>query len=305
LLLGRTFMVRPLPEDVKEFENQIINEYFCVYDNVSHVPVKIRDRFCQAVTGIEVVRRELYTTAGEARFASKATIALSAITPPLPELEHQNRTVSINFTERKEGSFIAKEELFKIVDRNRDDIMLNLVRRMNLVIEALTAQRNYVPKVNVRLASIGTFILRVARHEGWEDDANKLLASWAEEQTGYTLQDDDISTALTRWMGRDDWVPDTELTATSLNNLLCRFMCETNIQNLNWRGNHLVLAKIISRNLKVYTSRFGLLRQKCTLQNSRGGYSYRFNPDPQLLDTIKKAAADERQVLDSGFRESF
>jgi hypothetical protein len=303
LLLGPTFMVRPLPEDVREFENQIINEYFAVYDNVSHVPAKIRDRFCQAVTGIEVVRRELYTTAQEARYQSKATLALSAITPPLPELEHQNRTVSINFKERTESGYIAKEELFKVVDRNRDDIILNLLRRMTLVLEAMEAQRDYVPKVNVRLSSIATFILRIARHEGWEDDAQKLLSAWAEEQTGYALQEDDVSTAITRWMGRADWKPNVELTATALNDLLRRAMGDTDEQNLNWRGNHLALAKMISRNLKIYSSRFGLERQDCTLRNSRGGYSYKFNPKPELLDGIKKDAAYEKQILSSNGQE--
>jgi hypothetical protein len=305
LLLGRTFLVRPLPNDIREFENQLIHAYFLAYDNVSHVAAEIRDRFCQAVTGIEIVRRELYTTAEEARYSSKATIALSAISPPLPELEHQNRTISINFTERKEGSFIAKEELFKVIDANRDDIILNLLRRMTLVVEALTAQYDYIPKVNVRLASIGTFILRIARHEGWEPEAQKLLEAWAEEQTGFAIQEDDVCVALTRWIGRDDWTPDVELTATTLNNLLCRCMSTTNYQNLNWRGNHLVLSRMIGRNLKVYASRFGLVRQKCTLHNSRGGYSYRFNPDSELLAMIKKEAVDERQILDSGFQEGF
>lgn len=297
LLLGPTFMVRPMPEDIREFENQIINEYFAVYDNVSKVPSAIKDRFCQAVTGIEVVRRELFTTAGEARYKSKATIAVSAITPPLAELEHQNRTVTINFQERTESTFVAKEELFKVVDENRDEIMIDLLRRMTLVLEALEAQKDYVPKVNVRLASIAQFILRIAKHEGWEDNAQKLLDAWSGEQTGYAIQEDDISTAMTRYVGGSTFKPNVEMTATMLNEHLCHAIGGVTRVNLSWEGNALKLANRISRNLKVYASRFGLERQDCTLRNSRGGYSYRFNPQPALLASVKAEAKYERENL--------
>jgi hypothetical protein len=188
-----------------------------VYDNVTKVPPDIKDRFCQAVTGVEIVRRVLFTDKREMRETSKATISLSAIEPPLPELEHANRTITINFTERPEGSFVDKKELFRVVLRNRDDIIVNLLHRVSDVLWALRTQQDYVPKVSVRLASIATFILRIARSGGWEDRAKKLLDAWAAEQTGYSMTEDDISTAITRWMGDEKWVPGVQLTATMLN----------------------------------------------------------------------------------------
>jgi hypothetical protein len=294
LLVGPSFTVRPLPNDVREFENQVINEYFIAYDNVSSIPREIKDRFCQAVTGLEVVRRELFTTSQEARSKSKATISLSAIHPPLPELEHQNRTITINFNER-ENSFVAKEELFKVLDANRDDIILNLIRRMSLVLGALWEQRHYVPKVNLRLSSVATFILRIAKHEGWESEAQNLLDAWADEQSTPT-DDDDVETALTRWIGRDDWVSGVELTATVLNERLKMVMSVNSASennNLSWQGKHLVLAKIISRNLKTYASRFGLKRIK-----ARGkAHTYQFVPTPARLAEIK--AGLNRQPFES------
>jgi hypothetical protein len=293
LLLGPTFMVRPMPEDIREFENQIINEYFAVYDNVSHVPPKIKDRFCQAVTGIEVVRRELFTTASEARYRSKATLAVSAITPPLPELEHQNRTVTINFQERTESTFVAKEELFKVVDQNRDDIMIDLLRRMTLILEALEAEKNYVPKVSVRLASIAQFILRIARHENWEPYAQKLLEAWSGEQTSYAIEEDDVSTAMMRYVGGTTFKAGIELSATMLNKHLCFAMGRGTGQGLSWEGNYLKLAKRISHNFRVYASRFGLGRGDSTLRNTRGGNTYKFTPSPELLAQIKAEATYE------------
>ena len=303
ILVGSRFTPRGLPKDIKEFENQLINEFFVLYDNVSKVPSEIKDRFCAAVTGVEIVRRVLFTDKREMREKSKATISLSAIKPPLPELEHANRTITINFGERAEGTFIAKEELFKVVASNRDDIVLNLLHRMTQVLEALDQEHQYIPKVNVRLASIATFILRVARHEGWEDDGKKLLSQWGAEQTGYSMMDDDISTALTRWIGRDGWEPNRELSATALNEQLCFAMgCmrkenRTNRQDLSWYGKHLTLANTIANNLKVYQERFGLVRGKSTLRHSRGNHSYTFNPGAELLQEIKDDAKYERGQL--------
>jgi hypothetical protein len=297
LLLGPSFAPRPLPVDIKEFENQIINEYLMAYDNVGHVPAAIKDRLCQAVTGIEVVRRELFTTAGEARFRSRATIAMSAISPPLPELEHQNRTVTINFQERKEGSFIAKEELFKVVDRNRDELVLDLLRRMTLVLEALAAQRDYVPRVSVRLASIATFILRVARHECWENRALKLLDAWSGEQTAEALEDDDLSEAIARWMVRPGWKPEW-MTASTLNDALVAVMIggDPDLKNLrtrslSWDASPVSLGRKLGNNLKVYKARFGLEREKSRFQNSRGTQSYRFVPDEKQLEGARELAS--------------
>lgn len=300
VLCGPKFSPRSLPTDITEFEIQVINSAFLVYDNVSKISADIRDRFCASVTGLEIVRRVLFTDKREMREMSKATISLSAIEAPLPELEHQNRTITINFGEREAGSFIAKEELLRVVAQNRDDIILNLMRRMTLALEALYEQRDFVPKVGVRLASIGTFILRIARHEGWEEKGTELLTAWLAEQTGYSMVEDDVSTAMTRWIGSANWVPGVELTASMLNDKLCDAMgfgekkYIANRKDLSWRGNHLMLAKTIARNLKVYVQRFGLERAKSTLSNSRGNHTYKFNPSIELLDGIKSEAKYER-----------
>ena len=218
-------------------------------------------------------------------------------------MEVANRTITINFGERVEGTFIAKEELFRVVAANRDDIILNLLHRMTLILGALDKEHTYIPKVNVRLASIATFVLRVARHEGWENDAKKLLSQWGAEQTGYSMTEDDISTALTRWMGRYGWQGNHELSATTLNEQLCAAMgCmrkenKTNRQDLSWYGKHLKLANTIASNLKVYHERFGLVRSKSTLRNSRGGWTYKFNPKADLLKAIQDDATYERGQL--------
>jgi len=165
---------------------------------------------------------------------------------------------------------------------------------MVLVIEALEAQRDYVPKVNVRLASIATFILRVARHEKWEKDAWKLLAAWGEEQT--RVQEDDISTALRWWITVERWkAAGIEFTATALYQALCEVMLKHHIKadDLDWKGSADSLGKRIAANMKIYVKHFGLERVESKARNTRGGWSYRFKPTAEQLDVLRKIKTEE------------
>lgn len=298
VLLGEGFRAQPLPGDKKEFENQVINSYYIVYDNVSHVPREVRDLICQAVTGLSVVRRVLYTDKDELRVPSKATLALSAINPPLPELEHQNRSITVRFNPRPQGTYVSQIELEGQVLANRDEIVLNLLYRLSLAVAALEAQRGYVPKVNNRLASVATFILRIAKHEGWEEDAKRLLDAWSGDQVAESLDEDDVSEAIARWMSRPKWEPEW-LTATGLNEALVAAMApetldpvlkSTRIRNLSWDSDALKLAKRLGANLKVYAARFGLEREKSRFQHSRGTWSYRFSPSASQLQEARQLA---------------
>lgn len=123
ILIGPKFSCRALPDDTAAYENQVINEHFVVFDNVGRISPKVADRICQSVTGFEVVRRELFTTAGEFRAKARATNAISAINSPLTELEHKNRALTIHFNKRTKGN-IVDTELRAAIARNRDDIIL-------------------------------------------------------------------------------------------------------------------------------------------------------------------------------------
>jgi hypothetical protein len=163
------------------------------------------------------------------------------------------------------------------------------------VLEALEEQANYVPTVNVRLASIAQFILRVARHEKWEAEARKLLLAWAGEQT--SVQEDDVATALTWWITGEGWQPGVDFTPTALNKVLCEVMQKHGhgyrSEDLDWRGSAESLGKRISRNLKVYINHFGLERSKSKAHNTRGGFGYRFIPSKEQLAALHQVVAEE------------
>jgi hypothetical protein len=294
ILLGKDFKSRPFPSDPKELCNQSINTFYAVFDNVTSIPRDMRDLLCQLVTGMDVVRRILYTDRAELKVPSILTPAISSIESPLPELEYTNRAITVNFEQRAERTFISEVELRNAILRNRDDIVRNLLYRMSLVLEALEAQRDYVPKVSVRLASVATFILRIARHEGWEDSAKGLLDAWAGEQTSDALIEDDVSTAIGRWMSDKDWKSGEWLSATGLHDALVDALISGRdeavkhsvIHSLSWK-NPTELGKKLGANLKVYQERFGIERKK----QRNGGNYYVFEPNSAQRATAKESGA--------------
>jgi hypothetical protein len=307
VLIGPQFLCRPLPDDPLAYENQAINEHYVVYDNVGRIPPKVADRICQSVTGFEVVRRELFTTAGEFRAKARATNAIAAINSPLTELEHKNRALTTHFNKRTKGN-IVDVELRGAIARNRDDIILNFLRRAVWIVEALEAQKDYVPYVNVRLAGVGTFLLRVARHEGWEDEAKRLLEAWEAEQISGALSggDDDISSAMSRflingnsWRGKflSPGMLNDELQFAAVgrpdddDGLAVREIRQMRLKQLSWHGNTGTLGRRIGANLRVYAERFGLRRVASHFRNTRGGWMYKFEPTPEQLDGCRELVA--------------
>jgi hypothetical protein len=312
ILIGPQFLCRPLQDDTLAYENQAINEHYIVYDNVSKISPKVADRICQSVTGFEVVRRELFTTAGEFRAKARATNAIAGINSVLTELEHKNRALTIHFNKRTKGN-IVDVELRAAIARNRDDIILNFLRRAVWIVEALEAQKDYVPYVNVRLAGVGTFLLRVARHEGWEDEAKELLEAWESEQIGGALSggDDDISTAMSSFLASDDLWKGKYLSPGTLNDELqfavigrpddddgpaVREMRQMRLKQLSWHGNTKALGRRIGANLRVYAERFGLHRVPSDFRNTRGGWMYKFDPTPEQLEGCRELAAGVLEV---------
>ena len=199
-LFGPEFRVERLAEDVKEFENAVINNDFLAIDNTTGIPKKIRASICQTVTGFQVTRRELFTTTGQVQRPSTATLAVAGITKSLNETEHSNRSIDIKIKERPPENNISEQDLHTSIDLSRADVMGELLFRIQLALKALDAQRDYTPTTSLRLAGFASVLLRVARHEGWEAEAKDLIDTWHEEQTEAALEGEDVAEMIAMWM---------------------------------------------------------------------------------------------------------
>ena len=282
-LFGPEFRVERLPEDAKEFENAVINNDFLAIDNTTGVPKRIRSLICQTVTGFRVTRRELYTTMGQVQRNSTATLAVAGITKMLNETETSNRSLDIHIKERPPENNISEQDLHTGIDLARADKMGELLFRVQMVLKALHAERDYTPTTSLRLAGFASALLRVARHEGWEAEAKNLIETWHEEQIEAALEGEDVAEIIAMWMSQPHWKPVT-LSTEELNRQLCTVGIANSIRETSWEGRPQWLGMRLQRSAESYRRRFGLeiVPDKHTKSNR-----YRFAPTEEQLSLLR------------------
>jgi len=294
-LFGPEFRVERLPEDVKEFENAVINNDFLAIDNTTGIPKKIRASICQTVTGFQVTRRELFTTTGQVQRPSTATLAVAGITKVLNETETSNRSIDIRIKERPPENNISEQDLHTNIDLARPDMMGELLFRVQMVLKALDAQRDYTPTTSLRLAGFASVLLRVARHEGWEAEAKALIDTWHEEQIEAALEGEDVAEIIAMWMSQPHWKPVT-LSTEELNCQLCGVGAANSIHETSWQGRPQWLGMRLQRSAASYRRRFGLeiVPDKHTKSNR-----YRFAPTDDQLSLLRAKEPSESAGTES------
>jgi hypothetical protein len=221
-------------------------------------------------------------------------VALSAIKSPLNEVEHANRSLIIQMKKRPSGKFRSAVDLMSELDSKRDLLMSEIIERVRLVLVALDDQKNYRPETNVRLADVGTFLLRVARHEGWELQAKELLSAWVGEQASSAMEDDDIGSILVTIIQKQDFKP-TWMSSAEFKSLLVSTANLHRISMDTWSTKSpKMLSTILIRNFESYAERFGLEQGFDTHTKGR---SFRLNPSPALLAEIKTGLWPEKEVI--------
>jgi hypothetical protein len=288
MLLGSQFHTHSLPENRAEFENRVINSPFVVFDNVNHIEPTIKSLLCQLCTGLEVARRELYTTAKEVRFRARATAAISGIESKASDLEHTNRSLIIRFKRRED--FLSSVDLMGDLDARRNEIMSEIVHRVRRVLTALDAQRGYRPVVHVRLADVATFLLRIARHEGWEDEARTLLVAWSEEQTASAMAGDDVLQAMESVLRAADFKP-AWLTASQFHKSLVSSAGREGITLGTWSEKApQALSTLLAMKEAAYIKRCGFQTDQ---NKTTGNKMYRLNPSPEQIAEVRRGWVEE------------
>ena len=288
MLLGSRFLTHSLPENQADFENRVINSPFVVFDNVNHIEPKIKSLLCQLCTGLEVARRELYTTAKEVRFRVQATAAITGVESKASDLEHTNRSLIIRIKKRED--FLSSVDLMSDLDGRRNEIMSEIVHRVRMVLTALDAQRGYRPTVHARLADVATFLLRIARHEGWEDEARALLAAWSEEQTASAMAGDDVLQAMESVLRAFDFKP-AWLTASQFHKLLVSGAVHEGISLGTWSQKApQALSTLLAMKEAAYAERCGFQTDQ---NKTTGNKMYRLNPSPEQITEVRRGWVEE------------
>lgn len=295
IIVGKSFHVRNMPATVEQLQNQLVNDGIVFFDNLEHIMAALKPILCMASTGGEISLRQLFTTSGRQILKLIAAIGWSATAPILSVTEIMNRSLVIGIRERADNSNVGETFLLQQVDEKREAFVAELLVRVQAIIRANENHKNYNPKMSLRMADFGTLILRVAREEGWEEDAKILLDDWSQCQVSTSLQNDDISSALQKMIASPRWAP-CEMTAAQVNSALTQGFTPGDTQRTSWKGGAMSLSQKLHRSSASYAKLFGM-----TISTRRNQAIFKFDPTPGVLAEIREAAAKEAEVRSSNY----
>src|ERR1039458_820150 len=189
LLVGPDFTAVDMPDEKDDFEALVTGTPFAVLDNVKKFrnSSSIQSLLMITATGGGVTKRELYSTNRQVEFAAQATLYLSAIQSPFRGDEVANRLLI--FQTLKLEAYQASAEIMHEFTAHREEIMGEVVVRIQNILKALHHNQNMSIGTQFRMADFATYFLKVASYEGWREEADGLLAAVGESQGSYAVED--------------------------------------------------------------------------------------------------------------------
>ena len=284
LLVGPDFQAVDMPDEKDDFEALVTGTPFAVLDNVKKFrnSSSIQSLLMITATGGGVTKRELYSTNRQVEFAAQATLYLSAIQSPFRGDEVANRLLI--FQTLKLEAYQASAEIMHEFTAHREEIMGEVVVRIQNILKALHHNQNMSIGTQFRMADFATYFLKVASYEGWREEADGLLAAVGESQGSYAVEDDVVVELLSLWIGvnptksAERWWSAAELDA-ELRSAYLR------AGKLPWNeGDSKAMASYIRNHQDTLVKMFGLEEGKDTHMKMR---KYRFKPSAEMLFRLR------------------
>jgi DNA polymerase elongation subunit (family B) len=103
-----------IPQEKREFVQQLYHNYLAIYDNVKHLPPWFSDEACKAVTGVGNSKRILFTNDEDIIYNYKRCLMINGINNSLTEPDALDRSILIEFArilpeQRKEESEVEAQ----------------------------------------------------------------------------------------------------------------------------------------------------------------------------------------------------
>ncbi len=290
LLLGGKFAAIDLPDKKDDFEALITGTPFAVLDNTrrSRKSEDLQSLVMMCATGGAVSKRELYSTNEHVSFSIQATLYLSTVQCPFHGDEVANRVLI--FPVRKLSSYRESSAILREFMRHREEMLGEVVVRIQNILKALEENRNLEILTPFRMADFAAYLVKVARFEGWEEEAVQLLASVAEKQTGFAVENDAVMELFSLWIGGNP--------NKSVNRWWSAAELDTQLRESYLRGGKLPWAEGDARAMSAYirnhqdtfAKMFGMV---ATTDSHLKIKKYRFQPSPETLEHLEREA-DQR-----------
>ena len=158
------------------------------------------DKLAVVATGGMLKRRLYYTTNQLVEYPITAFVGITSRTPHFRREDVADRLLLFH-VERLE-TFGAESALLAELTARRNELMTQLVGKLQRVLGALEKNKGKAYHTTFRIADFAEFVLKVADADGQLPEAEAMLERLGEEQLAFIVQDDPVIELL------EDWVMD-------------------------------------------------------------------------------------------------
>lgn len=162
-LFGESWDLGMVPRTRREFDTEISNNVFCVFDNLDRFLQRSqRDALAAIATGSGSRERELFSNRTQLRYRPRPNIAFSSRNAPfgIGDDDLVDRSILIQLTTPQQ--IIPENELVQSVLDNRNAVLSEMVNRIPGIIQALSAGPPVEPIQGFRMADFQHFAVRAA-----------------------------------------------------------------------------------------------------------------------------------------------
>ena len=214
LLFGASGEVTSLERDKQDgFVAAVCSQPVVTFDNVDEHVGWLAGNLAQIATGISFKRRELYTTNTQVEYKPQCFIALNSRTPKFIEGRDDVLDRMLVLEAERFHGFRGEAEILEQIAEHRNSLWTVLLRGLNKLL-SVTPPNEFRTRANFRMADFAGFAMAVARADGSESKATRILSCLEGRRSKMLLDDEPISLCLEKWLEKQTTVGDRSPAAT-------------------------------------------------------------------------------------------
>jgi len=190
ILFGSKYNVSQLPSKPEDFDTIVTNSHLVILDNVDTGKSWLNDKLATVATGQNIEKRILYTTNEMAKYPAKTYLAVTSRTPQFTRDDVADRLIGIYLT--KVGGYIPENDVMVDVIDNRNEIMSYIILKLQKVLQAFQATKEYKYQTKFRIADFAIFGLRIFDFLGKKAEFETILDKVCTMQKEFAVEEDSL-----------------------------------------------------------------------------------------------------------------
>lgn len=198
LLFGSNFDVTPIGKNPDDIDVAASNSYLLGLDNADSRSDWLEDRMATISTGGKIKKRALYTNNQMVEIETHCFLAITSRTPHFRRDDVSDRLLIMRVS--RLNKFIAENIILNEVLENRNSILSEIVKELQLVLQALEENKEHQYEGKLRMADFADLAIKIASVKNKQDDMDRIFKLIAKSQTEFTLEQDPIVDMIYAWL---------------------------------------------------------------------------------------------------------